>query len=186
MSYNYTGFVSALANLAGTSTTQPNFVIELPNAIDYGEQRIFRDLDLIVTVTTDASQSTSPNSRYVNIPGAFIVVKGVNVITPAGSSPANGSRNPLTRASQDILDFLFPDSTFTGVPKKFCVQSQGWASNAGVLVVGPWADQGYPVEFVGTQRPAPLSAANPNTFLATALPDLFLIACLSEELGSTR
>jgi hypothetical protein len=56
MSYNYSGLVSALANLAGTTTTQPNFVIELPNAIDYGEQRLFRDLDLIATIIVHRKQ----------------------------------------------------------------------------------------------------------------------------------
>jgi hypothetical protein len=178
MSYNYTQFISEVANLAGTTVTQPNFVTELPNAIDYGEQRIFRDLDLIATVATDASQACSPNNRYINIPGTFVVVKGVNVITPAGATPATGKRNPLVRASLDLLDFLFPDSSVVGVPTRFHVQTQGFGSNAGTLVVGQWPDQGYAVEYVGTQRPAPLSSGNPNTFLATNLPDIFLIACM--------
>lgn len=178
MAYNYSQFVAALANLAGTSTTQPNFVIELPNAIDYGEQRIFRDLDLITTVTTDASQACTPNSRTAPIPGAFVVVKGVNIVTPAGATPSNGALNPCVRASQDLLDFMFPSVAGSGIPTRFHIQTQGWGSNSGTVVLGPWPDQGYFVQYVGTQRPTPLSAGNPNTFLSTNLPDLFLIACM--------
>jgi hypothetical protein len=178
MSYNYTQFVAALANLAGTVSTNPFFVVELPNAIDYGEQRLFRDLDLIATSAIDASQACTPSVRYVNIPGAFISIRGVNVITPAGSTPANGRRNQLVRASLDLLDFLFPDSSITGVPSKFHVLTQGFGNNVGTLVVGQWPDQGYAIEYVGTQRPTPLSSGNPNTFLATTLPDIFLIACM--------
>lgn len=178
MSYNYTGYVAALANLAGTATTQPNFQIELSNAIDYGEQRIFRDLDLLATVVVDASQVCVPNSRNINLPGAFFAVNGLNIITPAGSQPGSGKRNQCVKISKDLLDFLYPDASVTGVPTYCCYQQQGFGAIAGVLLLGPWPDQGYVAEITGTQRPAPLSATNPNTFLATNLPDLFLIASM--------
>lgn len=178
MSYNYTQFVTALANLAGTTTTQPNFVTELPNAIDYGEQRIFTDLDLIATVTTDNSQNCTPNNRTVPIPGGFITVKGVNIVTPAGSTPSNGKINQCVRSSQDLLDFLFPDASITGVPSRFVIQTQGYGGVSGVAVLGPWPDQSYNVQYVGTQRPAPLSQSNQSTFISTTLPHLFLVAAM--------
>lgn len=178
MSYNYTQFVAELANLAGTTTTQPNFVTELPNAIDYGEQRIFRDLDLIATITTDTSQVCTPNIRTVGVPGSFVTVKGLNIVTPIGATPNNGKINQCVRASQDLLDAIFPDATIVGVPYRFHIQSQGYGGIAGVAVLGPWPDQAYTVQYVGTQRPAPISQSNQSTFLSTALPDLFLIACM--------
>lgn len=171
MSYNYTQFVAEIANLSGgVSTTTPAFVTELPNAIDYAEQRIFRDLDLIVTITTDASQACMPSNRNLTAPSAFIVINGINIITPAGSVPNNGRRNRLIPVSQDVLDVIYPDSSMLGVPTRFAHASQ-WG-----IILGPWPDANYTAEFVGTQRPAPLSATNPNTFLATYLPDLMLIA----------
>lgn len=178
MSYNYNQLIAQLANLAGTTTTQINFEFEVPHAIDYGEQRIFTDLDLIATVTTDTSQLCTPNKREVQIPGAFIVVKGINIITPAGSPPLTGSRKQCVRASQDVMDFLFPDAGSAAVPYRFHVLNQGFGSTFGTVLLGPWPDQAYTVEFVGTQRPAPISASNPNTFLATTLPHLFEVACM--------
>ncbi len=171
MSYNYTQFVAELANLSGTVSTNPYFQIELPNAIDYAEQRLFRDLDLLVTITTDTSQACTPSNRDVTAPSAFIVINGVNIITPAGTTnPLNGKRNRLTKTSQDVLDAIFPDASLIAVPSRYAQASQ-WG-----IILGPWPDANYTVEFVGTQRPAPLSASNPTTFLATYLPDLFLIA----------
>lgn len=178
MSYNYTGFVNEMVNLAGTTAANSNFIIELPNAIDYGEQRIFRDLDLIANVVVDTSQVCSPGNRQINAPGAFVVVNGINIITPAGTPPSGGKRNQLSPISKDLIDFLYPDASITGIPVYYCSQSQGFGANPGVVLLGPWPDQGYVTEITGTQRPATLSATNPNTFLTTNLPDLFLIACM--------
>lgn len=178
MSYNYTGFVSALANLVGTTTTQPNFVIELPNAIDYAEQRLFRDLDLVFAQVLDTSQVCTPNYRYIGVPGGFVSVDGVNIITPAGVQPNNGKRNQLVKVNRDLIDILYPDGSIVGVPTYFVYFTQGFGPNAGLIILGPWPDQGYVAEIAGTAREQPLSASNPNTFLATNLPDLMLIAAM--------
>jgi len=180
MAYNYTGFVNELANLAGTSATNSYFVIELPNAIDYAEQRIYRELDLISAVTTDATQSCAPMSRTVQVPAAFVTVTGVNLITPAGTAnPNSGTRNALTPVAQSWLDFAWPSSAGATLPTKYHWFTQGGGVNAqGYITLGPWPDQNYTVEYEGTQRPAPLSASNLSTFLTTYLPDLFLVAAM--------
>jgi len=177
MSYNYTQWLAETANLLGTLTTNANFLIEAPNAIDYAEQRIFRDVDLLTTVTTDATQSTVANSRNVSIPAAFFVVNSVNLITPAGSAPDSGKRNPLTKVSEDFLDLMWPSSAGAALPTLYALRNQQQ------LIVGPWADTNYTVEYVGTQRPTPLSQANPTTFLTTNIPDLFLAATMIHLTG---
>lgn len=178
MSYNYAQFVQELANLAGTTTTQPNFVIELSNAIDYGEQRIFRDLDLISNQTQNASVVCIPGNMLISVPALFISVTQVAIITPAGSGQGSGKLNPLTRASKDVINALWPDPTVTGPPRYWDFFTQGYGGTLGSLVVGPSPDAAYLVNQTGTQRPPSLSASNPNTFLSTTLPDLFLIACM--------
>lgn len=172
MSLTYSQFQTEVANLAGTLVTNPAFVTELPSAIDYAEQRLYRDLDLLATIVTDASQSCVPSNRNVTAPAAFFVINGVNIITPAGSPPANGKRNQLIKASQDVIDLIFPDASNVGVPYRYA-QSTQW-----LIALGPWPDSNYTVEFVGTQRPAPLSASNPTTFLSIYLPDLMLVAAM--------
>ena len=178
MAYNYTQFVTQLANLAGTQATNPFFIIELPNAIDYAEQRLFRDLDLIATIVVDSSQVCVPASRNIPVPAAFIVLTGISVITPAGAPAVTGTRNPLMPCSKEVLDLIYPNSQFLGIPKFFHYQTQGWFTTLGNIVVGPWPDLPYVVIYTGTVRPVPLSATNLNSFLATYLPDLFLIAAM--------
>jgi hypothetical protein len=172
MSLTYSTWLAAVANLAGTATTNPYFLIEVPNAIDYAEQRIYRDLDLLSTITTDATQTTVSNNRNVAIPSAFFVVNDVNIITPAGQAPDSGKRNPLVKVSEAYLDLAWPSAAGATLPTLYSLRNQTQ------MILGPWPDQGYAVEYVGTQRPAPLSASNTTTFLTTTLPDLFLIASM--------
>lgn len=147
-------------------------------AVDYGEQRLFRDLDLLANVVVDTSVACTPGNRTIPLPGGFFAVNGINIITPAGVQPQSGKRHQCVKVSKEVLDLLYPDASVTGVPKFFTYQQQGFGANPGVVLLGQWPDQAYVVETTGTQRPAPLSAANQNTFLATALPDIFLIACM--------
>jgi hypothetical protein len=177
MSYNYTQWLAEVANLLGTLTTNANLLIETPNAIDYAEGRIFKDLDLITTITTDATQTTTANGRNVAIPAAFVVVNSVNIITPTSTAPDAGKRNPLTKVSEDFLDLMWPSSAGAALPTLYALRNQTQ------LILGPWADQNYTVEYVGTQRPTPLSATNPTTFLTTNIPELFLIATMIHLVG---
>lgn len=45
MSYNYTQYVQDLANLLVVPSTDPNFLVVLPNIIDDAEQKIKERLD---------------------------------------------------------------------------------------------------------------------------------------------
>lgn len=175
MSYDYTTYSQALAELMVTETAQANFVAILPSIIDYAEQRIYRELDLLSTVVRDSSGVLSTNNRNFTLPtsvGTFIVVLGANVITPAGTAPDSGTRNPLVPVSRDYLDYAWPSVTGASMPTSYAMITQS------AIIVGPWPDAGYVIEVVGTQRPTPLSASNTTTFLTVNLPDLFMAASM--------
>lgn len=177
MSLTYSTFVTSLANMLVVPVDDPAFVLVIPNIIDYAEQRIYRDLDLLQTIVRDSSAALVSGNRNFALPtdaGTFIVLEDINVITPAGTTdPELGTRVPLMPTSKETLDMLFPSSTGSGVPSYFAMIQQ---SN---IIVGPWPDQAYQIEVVGTQRPAPLSFTNQTTFLSINLPDLLLAAgCL--------
>jgi len=88
-------------------------------------------------------------------------------------NPLSGTKNRVEPVSKDALDILWPtDLSEQGVPK------YGALVNNTTLEVGPVPDQNYIVQFVGTFRPAPMSATNTTTYLATTYPDLFLNACM--------
>jgi hypothetical protein len=180
----YATLTTSVANFLVIPVTDPNFALAVPNFIDDSEQRLYRDLDLLNTVYRDTSVNlTAGNRNYTqtsNISGngPFLVTQELNVITPAGqTNPELGTRNALLPATKEMLDFLYPSSTGSGVPVYFAPINQN------TFIVGPWPDQNYTVESVGTVRPAPLSPANTTTLLTTYFPDLFLNACLAIGAG---
>lgn len=177
--YNYTQYVNTIANLMPKSSGDPDFIVMLPNAIDYAEQRIYREIDLINTVTRDASNALTANNRNLTLPvpgasttGIFITTLGFNVITPAATAPDSGTRNPLVPVTRDFLDLAWPSSTGSTLPQYYAPITQTG------FIVGPWPDAAYTVEVIGTVRPAALSATNATTFLTQYLPDLFIAASM--------
>lgn len=180
MSLTYATFVTSLANMIVVDPGDPNFVIALPNIIDDAEQRLYRELDLLSTVTRDTGAFTA-NNRNFTLPtasGVFVVVEQMNVITPSSvTDPDLGTRVPMLPTSREYHDIVYPSVAGAGVPSLFApINQEDW-------IVGAWPDEAYTVEVVGTIRPAPLSSENQTTFLSEYLPDVFLAAALVMSAG---
>lgn len=185
MSYTYSSYKSQLANLMAVSETDPSFVTWLPGCIDYAEQRIYRELDLVHTTERIAQTNLTPNSRVYNLPNQsteprFFVVQNVNVITPAGATVSNGTRNPLTPISQKLIDFLYPTEAGAGIPSFYAMNTDQQ------IIVGPSPNGAFLVEVIGTYRPTPLSVSNTETYLSQYLPDLFMAASMVYGSGFMR
>lgn len=190
---NYTQYVTAISTLTAISSTNADFVAILPSAITYAEDRITRELDLIAANVRDSSASTTANSRNFNLPttvGTFLVVDGINVITPASTAPESGARVPLTPVSRDFLDLVWPSLTGATVPQYFAYLSQDTYSAGDAaqnqVIFGPWPDATYRVEVVGKIQPAALSSSNPDTWIADNLPDLLVAASMVFMSGYMR
>jgi hypothetical protein len=183
LSLTYATYVTTIANLLAEEETDENFVQILPSIIDYAEDRCYRELNLLATVIRNSSAALSVNSRSFTLPtnlGTFRTVSELNVITPAGQGVSAGTRNPLTRASLKLLDFLYPTETAPSSPSVPVLFSP--VSDT-VYVVGPAPSEAYSVEVVGTIQPTPLSAVTTTTYLTTYLPDLMVAASMVFALG---
>ena len=182
--YTYSNFCSAVGDLlivpitsptTASPSSDPNFNTILPRAIEYAEQRMYRELDLMQTFTS-AQVPTTANVRSINVPASMIVLNSLYVITPAGASKddVGAVRNVVLRTSIDGLNFIWPSGQSTAgtgvIPKYFATQTDV------AIAMAPAPDGVYNVEFYGTFRPTPLSASNTTTTLTTYLPDVFL-AC---------
>jgi len=179
MSLTYATYVTTLANLLAEDPADANFLQIIPSIIDYAEQRIYRELDMLVEDIADSSASCTSGVRNFTLPtsiGTFQIVKEVNIISPAGSTAESGTRNPLVPVSRTVLDYAWPSSTGSGIPQQFAYFSQ--ASGQSNIIFGPWPDANYRVEVVGKIIPTPLSVNNPTTFLTLYLPDLFTAASM--------
>lgn len=172
MALNYATYVTALSEIMVIDPTNANFLNILPDIIDYAEQRIYREMDLLNTVVTDSSSSLTSGNRNFTLPqtgGRFVVTNGINVYTPAG---ATTNRVQLIPVSRDVLDSIYPSATGADVPAMYAMITDQ------TVIVGPWPDDAYIVEVIGTIRPTPLSSSNTTTYLTLYLPDLMVAASM--------
>jgi len=184
MALNYTTYVQQISNLMVIASSDANFQIMLPGMIDYAEQRIYREADLLYTQTTDASTQVSSGNRNFNLPtsvGTFITADNINIITPAGTAASAGTRVPLIAVDRSWIDLVYPSGqSATGTPSYYAM-----ASNTQVIL-GPSPDAPYFAEVIGIQRPASLSASNSSTILTQYVPDLFIAASMVFGTGYQR
>jgi hypothetical protein len=178
----YAQYKTQIATLAVVEETDPAFLEILPQMITYAENRMYRDLDFLFTSTSLTGYAIVPGSRSVTIPeGTLVVSEQINVLTPAGTvNPNLGTRNPLLPVTKEFLDAVYGNATSTGVPKYWC------PFNDNLFLVGPYPDQQYYVEIVGTYRPASLSSSNTTTFISLYLPDVFIMASMVYVSGYQR
>ena len=175
MSYTYASWVAAIANETVIDPADTNFLAQVSSSIDYGEQRLYRDLDLLSTVVRDTSGVLTIGSRGFTFPstfGRFVVTNGFNIFTPVGTPTSSSTRNQLIPCSRDVLDMLWPSLTGAGVPALYAMITDQ------SIIVGPAPDQAYAIEVIGTIRPTPLSASNTTTYLTLYLPDLWFAATM--------
>lgn len=131
------------------STSQ--FQTMLPGMIDYAEQRLYRELNLVYTRAT-VTGSLSANSRSFALPNAtgsipFITVSNVNAVI-------SSARKPLLHYPSNVVDYLAPNDTATAgdYPTMYYMKDQS------TLTVGPPATTTTTLEVLGTYRPATLYA----------------------------
>lgn len=180
---DYAAYVTIMSQLLTVPVNDPTFVSVLPRIIDYAEQRSYREGDFLTTVTRDSSVACTANLRTLPLPTDihFVTVQQVNIITPAGTTnPDLGTRNPLSLATKEFLDNVYGSATGATVPSYVSTLSDQ------TFLLGPWPDQAYTVEFIGTIRPAPLSPTNQTTFLTLYLPDMFVAASMVFGAGYQR
>lgn len=176
MSYTYATWLAAVADAIVIDQADPNFTTIIPSCIDYAEQRIYRELDLLDTVVRDSSATLTIGTRNFTLPtslGRFVVTNGINVITPAGTTtPDSGTRVQLVPVSRDFLDMAWPSVVGAATPSMYAMITDQQ------IIVGPAPDAAYTVEVIGTIRPNPLSASNTMTYLTQYLPDLWFAATM--------
>lgn len=177
MSLDYNTYVSQIANLMVISSADANFQTMLPGMIDYAEQRIYRELDLLYT-QANTFANISSGERVVSLPapssgfGQYIVVDNINVITPVPYNPATATNNQLVPTSREFIDLVYPSNTLTGLPLYWCMRSNDQ------IILGPAPAEAYTIEVIGMARPAALSSGNSSTFLTQYVPDVFIAASM--------
>lgn len=168
MAMNYSTFVETIANLSALDSTMSEFVQIMPRVIEYAEDRIYRELDLLDTIYVSSNNTLTANNRNFTLPpaayGSYLTLTGVNVLY------GGVQRQVLQPVALAYLNYVWGGATNTGLPQYFAMVTQD------NIVVGPWPDQNYVVEVFGTYQPAPMTSTNPTTLLTIYVPDLLVAA----------
>ena len=180
MSLDYTSYTLRLATFITSNPDNIDYAPLIPATIDYAEQRIYRELNLLGTRVANSSLSCTANNRLFTIPvpatGPYITVTSLNIITPVGQTAAGtGIRNRVASLPMSLVDFIGTTNTSpsaTTVPAAFYMRDQT------TVVFAPSPGATFNVEVIGTIRPNPLSYTNTTTFLTTYLPDVFVAASM--------
>ena len=200
ISLTYNGYVTQIATMAVVNTQTVNGVVQgvdaafnaiIPQMLNYAELRIQRDLDLISTITSNVALgapvvTTSNQSTATIAQGTFVTLQNVNVITQAGTViPDQGTRNPLLPVSKEYLQFAWPSLTNSALPQYFAMIDDHTFS------LGPWPDQAYNLEIIGTVRmkslgPTETSDTSTSNFISLYLPDMLLMASMIYVSGYQR
>ena len=183
MSMTYDQLNTYLQDLLQDQAPSADYTTILPAAIQDAEGRIYRDLDLLATRTVNSGSALTPGSRNFTLPtspSTIQVLQGVSVISPAGSQPAAGWRNPLELVSLDYIDMTWPVEADTGLPDSVATK------DATTLVVKPTPDAAYVVELTGTFQPNAMAPGNQTTYIGNTYPDLLLAACMVFMAGWQR
>ena len=182
MSLTFAQYQSQMLALTQFNAGDPNFTTFLSSALDYAQDRINRELNLLDTVFSFNGFTATPNIRLFNFNAANMnVLLDVNIITPAGqTSPDLGTRNPVTICSKEYLNAVYNSATPTGIPVNFALLTDY------SLLFGPWPDQAYTVEVIGTQDPLSLASVPNGTWVSLNLPDLLIAASMVYFSGAMK
>ena len=161
---NYSQYVTQIATMAVVSETDAAFQTILTQMITYAENRMYRDLDFLFTSGSSTAYSLTAGSRILNVNadtfpyGTLVVPEQINVLSDS-TNPDLATRVPLLPTTKEFLDACYGSGAVVnrGLP-------QYWVPfDDYTFLVGPYPDQSYTVEIVGTYRPASLGYLPPVT-----------------------
>jgi hypothetical protein len=154
---NYTQYVSQISTMAVVESTNAAFQSILTQMITYAENRMYRDLDFLFTSGSTTAYSLTAGNRTLNVPadtfpyGTLVVPEQINVLV-GSTDPDLATRVPLLPTTKEFLDAVYGSGAVANrdVP-------QYWVPfDDYTFLVGPYPDQSYTVELIGTYRPQSL------------------------------
>ena len=151
---NYTDYLNQISTLAVVPTTDTNFLTILPQAINYAQLRMQRDIDFLSTQVYDStSYTTTSGSNLVTIPtAAFITLQTIQVNN-------SGVNYPLTPVAKEYIQSVYNSTASSGVPSVFAVYGGDSATTGNTsqyILLGPYPNASYPLTLTGTVHSAPL------------------------------
>jgi hypothetical protein len=168
-------YTELLANLqTWLEDDDEDFVNAIPEIINLGQMRLWRDLDLSIFTSEDQTPTVATNELLAKPVTDTEVVSFQSLWFDF--DPGTGTQRYWLelRSTDFIRDYQVP--SVTGIPKYYCELDQdNWA-------LAPIPDAIYTVNTRGTTRLQPLVATTQETnWLSLHMDDILFKACLAES-----
>lgn len=183
-------YFQAVANMMVVQTTtsggvvvgvDPEVNVFMPQAVQYAELRIQRDLDLLPARTSRTYTLSTGSNQLVLSSNDFVTVE--TILVDPGTGPV-----PLLPVSNAMLQNTYGSSATNGTPAYFAMYGGDLATGGNTssyIVLGPPPAGNYPVTITGMVRLPSLyfyanvaNAATGTTFISTYYPDLLIQASM--------
>jgi len=163
---NYTDYLNQISTLAVVPATDVNFLTILPQAINYSQLRMQRDIDFLSTQVHDSTSfMTTSGNNLVTIPtAAFITLQTIQVNN-------SGVNYPLTPVAKEYIQSVYNSSASAGVPSVFAVyggDSATTGTTSQYILLGPYPNASYPLTLTGTVHANPLGYLPPISTVIAA------------------
>lgn len=171
------------STVAGVVTPDaPEFTSVIPMMLNYAEQRIQRDMELLNTQVLRGPYALAVGSNQLSVPPSDLIVVQ-DVLVNIGGTPT-----PMHPVSKSYLLTVWPSTSAPGPPKVVALQG-GDGPTLGltgtIILFGPPPDVPYQVNCIGESRAPSLAgfatqaqAGTAATWISTWLPDMLVMACM--------
>lgn len=192
---SYNAYVQQLGVLAVALTQQANGIYEfvdaplqtvLPQALNYAELRIQRDLDFLQARTANNYTLTAGNN-LLSIPvNDFLMLETLEILQESGATVVNSA--PLVPVSREFIQNCYSGQSQAGTPRYFAMYGDTFGDGANTsinVLLGPPPNYAFPVRATGVIRLPSLAqyatsgpADTTYTYISEFLPDMLLMASM--------
>lgn len=168
------------------SFVDPPLQTILPQALNYAELRIQRDIDFL-TARAPNNYTLTAGSNTLSIPiNDFLMVDTIELTQTSGSSVVNSA--PLTPVSREFIQNCYSGLAQSAPPRFFAMYGSAFGDGADAninILLGPTPNYAYTVRVNGVIRLPSLAlfasagtADTSYTYISQFLPDLLMMASM--------
>jgi hypothetical protein len=192
---SYNAYVQQLGVLAVALTQETSgvysFVDEplqtvLPQALNFAELRIQRDLDFLQARTSNNYTLTAGNPLFAVPINDFLILETLEILQESGGTVYTSC--PLTPVSREFIQNCYGGLSQSGTPKYFAMYGDTFGDGANTninVLLGPPPNYAFPIRVTGVIRLPSLAqyatsgpADTSYTYISEFLPDMLLMASM--------
>ena len=192
---SYNAYVQQLGAMA-VATTQTSGGVNsfvdaplqtaLPQALNYAELRIQRDVDFLQARSSNNYALTAGNNLFAIPINDFLILETLEILQESGSTVVNSC--PLTPVSREFIQNCYGGQSQAGTPKWFAMYGDTFGDGANTdinVLLGPPPNYAFPVRVTGVIRLPSLAqyatagpADTSYTYISEFLPDMLMMASM--------